>query len=67
MPVINGVSKPAGVRCIQLDAANRCLIFGQPGRPAVCSSLAPSSAMCGTTNTQAMHYLTRLEKETAPT
>jgi len=67
MPVINGVSKPAGVRCIQLDAANRCLIFGQPGRPAVCSSLAPSPAMCGTTDAQAMNYLTRLEKETAPT
>jgi len=59
--------KPAGVRCIQLDAANRCLIFGQPGRPAVCSSLAPSPAMCGTTDAQAMNYLTRLEKETAPT
>lgn len=59
--------KPAGMRCIQLDAANRCLIFGQPGRPAVCRSLAPSHAMCGTTNAQAMHYLTRLEKETAPT
>jgi len=59
--------KPAGVRCIQLDAANRCLIFGQPGRPAVCSSLAPSPAMCGTTDVQAMAYLARLEKETAPT
>jgi Fe-S-cluster containining protein len=58
--------KPAGVRCVQLDTANRCLIFGQPGRPAVCASLAPSPAMCGTTNVQAMSYLTRLEKETAP-
>ncbi len=67
MPVINGVSKPAGVRCIQLDAANRCLIFGQPGRPAVCSSLAPSPAMCGDSAEQALHYLNRLEKETAPT
>jgi len=66
MPVINGVSKPAGVRCIQLDAANRCRIFGQPGRPAVCASLAPSPTMCGTTDVQAMSYLTRLEKETAP-
>jgi hypothetical protein len=59
--------KPAGVRCVQLDAAGRCLIFGRPARPAVCASLAPSPAMCGDTTEHAMMYLTRLEKETAPT
>jgi len=58
--------KPAGVRCVQLDAANRCQIFGHPDRPAVCSSLAPSPTMCGTSAEQALHYLSRLEKETAP-
>lgn len=58
--------KPAGVRCIQLDAANRCLIFGQPGRPAVCSSLMPSLAMCGESQAQALHFLTELERETQP-
>jgi hypothetical protein len=66
MPIHNGVSKPAGVRCVQLDAAKRCMIFGQTGRPAVCASLAPAPDMCGETGAQAMHYLTRLEKETAP-
>jgi len=59
--------KPAGVRCVQLDAAGRCLIFGQPERPAVCSSLAPSPAMCGTSAQHALLYLSQLEKETAPT
>jgi polyferredoxin len=59
--------KPAGVRCVQLDAANRCLIFGRPERPAVCSSLAPAPAMCGDSAEQALFYLNRLEKETAPT
>lgn len=59
--------KPAGVRCVQLDAAGRCLIFGRPERPAVCASLVPSPAMCGDTASQALLYLTRLEKETAPT
>jgi Fe-S-cluster containining protein len=59
--------KPAGVRCVQLDASNRCLIFGQPQRPAVCASLAPSPAMCGKSSVQAMNYLARLEQETAPT
>lgn len=59
--------KPAGMRCVQLDDANRCRIFGRPERPAVCSSLAPSPAMCGSNAEQALAYLRRLEKETAPT
>jgi len=58
--------KPAGVRCLQLDDANRCRIFGRPERPAVCGSLAPSAPMCGASARQALRYLTRLEKETAP-
>ena len=39
--------KPAGVRCIQLDDENRCMIFGKPERPAFCGSLQPSIEMCG--------------------
>lgn len=58
--------KPAGVRCAQLDEANRCLIFGQPGRPAVCSQLMPSAEMCGTNDKQALLYLARLESLTCP-
>ena len=57
--------KPAGVRCIQLDAANRCLIFGDPRRPSVCGSLMPSADMCGADRAQAMHYLATLEALTA--
>ena len=66
MPLINGISKPAGVRCVQLDATSRCRIFDRPERPAVCASLAPSPAMCGESAEQALLYLTQLEKETAP-
>ena len=58
--------KPAGMRCVQLDEANACRIFGQPGRPAVCGQLAPSAEMCGTGRTQALLYLARLETLTAP-
>ncbi len=65
--------KPAGVRCVQLDADNRCLIFGQPERPAVCSGLAASLDMCGsdedaraTGNAHALRYLDRLELLTTP-
>ena len=57
--------KPAGVRCVQLDTANRCLIFGHPQRPAVCASLMPAAEMCGDSAPQAMLWLTRLEQATA--
>ena len=58
--------KPAGVRCIQLGDDARCLIFGQPERPAVCGGLMPSTEMCGASNEQALVYLTRLERLTQP-
>ncbi|MDL2355171.1 MAG: YkgJ family cysteine cluster protein [Pseudomonadota bacterium] len=57
--------KAAGVRCIQLDAANGCLIFGQPGRPAVCASLQPSREMCGADRAHAMRFLATLERLTS--
>ena len=58
--------KPAGVRCLQLSSANRCLLFGRPERPAVCVGLMPSREMCGASFGEAMDYLTRLEEQTAP-
>lgn len=58
--------KPAGVRCVQLDEADRCRIFGRPERPAFCAGLKPSAEMCGETREQAMRWLARLERETAP-
>lgn len=58
--------KPAGVRCVQLTAALRCAIFGDPRRPAVCSSLRPSVEMCGDSRAQALGYLDALEAATAP-
>jgi hypothetical protein len=56
--------KPAGVRCVQLDAQNRCRIFGQPERPAVCGGLQPSPEMCGDTNVHAIRWLAALEEAT---
>jgi Fe-S-cluster containining protein len=58
--------KPAGVRCVQLDEANRCLIFGLPTRPAVCGQLMPSAEMCGTDARAAMAWLGKLENDTRP-
>jgi Fe-S-cluster containining protein len=56
--------KPAGVRCVQLLPDFRCALFGQPERPAVCVSLRPGPAMCGTNRDAAMEYLTALERAT---
>ena len=58
--------KPAGVPCVQLDAQLRCRIFGQPERPACCSGLQPSTDMCGDRREQALIWLARLERDTAP-
>lgn len=43
--------KPAGVRCINLAADLKCLLFGLPERPAVCSGFKPDKLFCGN-NTQ---------------
>ena len=58
--------KPAGFRCVQLTADNRCAIFGHPERPAVCIALRPTEEMCGTTREEALAWLTWLEEQTAP-
>ena len=63
------LGKPAGVRCVQLSADGRCLIFGQPDRPAVCTQLQAHPEMCGHLEDGGHHarlYLARLEKLTAP-
>ena len=57
--------KPAGIRCIQLNDLNQCMIFGKPERPAVCESLKPSTEMCGETREYAMQYLSRLDELTS--
>lgn len=58
--------KPAGVRCVQLMDDNGCAIFGRPERPAFCAGLQPSAEMCGSSREQAMGWIARLERATAP-
>ncbi|WKZ17976.1 MAG: proteinase inhibitor [Candidatus Jettenia sp. CY-1] len=58
--------KPAGIRCVQLSPDNRCLLFGKPEKPKVCSNLIPSKEMCGQTFEEAYEYLEFLERYTAP-
>ncbi|HEX6592191.1 MAG TPA: YkgJ family cysteine cluster protein [Moraxellaceae bacterium] len=58
--------KPAGVRCVQLDEANLCRIFGQPERPAFCGSLKAEPEMCGDDSAAAIRFLDGLERATRP-
>lgn len=58
--------KPAGVRCIQLTDDNRCMLFGNPLRPEVCTRLRPTPEMCGDSATVALIYLSELETLTTP-
>ncbi|ARJ43036.1 hypothetical protein B1H58_14035 [Pantoea alhagi] len=58
--------KPANTACIQLDAQQRCKIFGSPLRPKVCAGLQPSAEMCGSSREQALTWLLTLEAATAP-
>lgn len=58
--------KPAGVRCVQLTADQRCAIFDDPRRPGVCASLQPSAEMCGATREHALRWLGELERATRP-
>ncbi|TFW28740.1 YkgJ family cysteine cluster protein [Massilia arenosa] len=58
--------KPAGVRCVQLDEADSCRIFGHPDRPEVCASLLPAADMCGDNREHAIRWLGDLEHATAP-
>jgi len=60
------LGKPAGVRCVQLTAKDRCALFGKPERPAVCLNLRPTLEMCGQTAHEAYTYLSLLEQATAP-
>ncbi len=58
--------KPAGVRCVQLTADNRCAIFGRPERPLFCASLQPAADLCGADAGEAMRLIGELERATRP-
>ena len=58
--------KPAGVRCVQLTADNRCRLFGDPSRPLVCLHFAPEEAFCGASAAEALDRIAELERLTQP-
>lgn len=58
--------KPAGVRCVNLDAENRCRVWGTPDYPEVCRGFRPMKDVCGQTRDEALALIAALEKRTEP-
>lgn len=56
--------KASGEACLHLTADLRCELFDKPARPKVCSSLVPTSEMCGENQKQALAHLFWLEQVT---
>ncbi|MCL4110208.1 UNVERIFIED_CONTAM: hypothetical protein GTU68_026728 [Idotea baltica] len=56
--------KPAGVRCVQLDANNSCKLFGLDERPPLCSAFQADSSVCGESSQQALTLIQTLELAT---
>lgn len=57
--------KPAGVRCVNLDNSNNCIIHNSELYPSICRSFSADIEMCGTTNEHAYKYIEELEVYTA--
>jgi Fe-S-cluster containining protein len=57
--------KPGGVRCAQLTPDNRCRLFGQAARPAVCVRFQARPDNCGASSAAALVLLAELEAATA--
>jgi len=52
--------KPEGMRCIHLDDDYRCLLYGDPSRPAVCNDFKPDPDFCGSSREEALKIMTSL-------
>lgn len=58
--------KPSGVRCVNLDDLNRCLIWNQPNYPPVCRDFVAKKDVCGSDMEEALQTLYHWEALTAP-
>ncbi|KPQ03242.1 MAG: Fe-S-cluster domain [Idiomarinaceae bacterium HL-53] len=57
--------KPANTRCIHLTEEYLCDIFHHPERPQVCADFSAAPDICGTSRSEALILLERLEIETS--
>lgn len=60
------LGKAAGTPCPHLRDDMSCGIYHDPARPACCGGLQPSAEMCGSDRDQALAWLAKLERLTAP-
>ncbi len=58
--------KPAGVRCVHLDDALRCGLFGDPRRPAACGAFLAEPEFCGSDREEALRILGDMERDSRP-
>lgn len=58
--------KAAGVRCVNLDPAGLCRLWGGPDYPEVCRRFVAEPAVCGSHRGEALELLTVLEADTRP-
>lgn len=56
--------KPAGVRCVQLNEENHCILYGRDERPAVCADYHASEEFCGSSRGEAIERIKKLEAAT---
>ncbi|MBT9555626.1 MAG: YkgJ family cysteine cluster protein [Myxococcales bacterium] len=60
------MGKAAGVRCANLDTANRCVLWGTPDYPSVCRGFSPEADICGDDDATALRNLVALDALTRP-
>lgn len=58
--------KPAGMRCVNLDAEGKCRVWGTPEYPAVCRGFKPEPSVCGGSADEALALIAALEESTRP-
>ena len=58
--------KAAGVPCMHLSPEMRCVLYGDPRRPALCDAFIPEREFCGDTREEALLRLAQLEVQSLP-
>ncbi len=56
--------KSSGERCLQLSVDNKCILFGQPERPLICSQFQFDDELCGSNAEEAARNIYLLEIKT---